>query len=98
MAVNRDYELVMVLSPILDSEQVASVVEGIHNIITTGGGELLAHEPWGIKRLAYPIDDFTEGNYSLTQFKGDASHTKQIEESLRLSESVIRHLLVKRES
>ncbi|MBI2936399.1 MAG: 30S ribosomal protein S6, partial [Chloroflexi bacterium] len=50
---------------------------------------------WGTKRLAYPIQRFREGNYFLTQFQADPEVTEEIESALRVSEEVIRHLLVR---
>jgi small subunit ribosomal protein S6 len=95
VARTREYELVVVVSPAVDDAGAASTIERIHNLITSGGGTLTKHEPWGMRRLAYPIRDFTEGNYFLTQFSADPSSTQGIESALRLSENVLRHLLVK---
>ena len=95
MAKPRDYELVLVLSPAIDDETATGTVERIHGVITAGGGTLGDHQPWGMRRLAYTIQDFNEGNYFLTRFTTNPASTNQLENALRLSEEVIRHLLVK---
>lgn len=98
MAKPREYELVVVLSPALDEDEAKSTIDRIHGLITGAGGELVKEEEWGMRRLAYPIQDFTEGNYFLTQFSTDPQQTRPLENALGLSEDVIRHLLVRVEN
>ena len=95
MAKAREYEMIVVLSPAIDDEQASGTVERIHGVITGSGGSLIKHEPWGMRRLAYPVQDYNEGNYFLTQFSGQPDLTRQLEGVLRLSEEVLRHLVVK---
>ncbi len=93
----RDYELVMVLSPEVDEEGVTATVDRVSQFITQRGGSLTNQERWGVRRLAYPIQKFLEGNYVLTQFTFEPNSTKELEASLRASGEVIRYLLVKKE-
>ena len=96
-----EYELVTILSPILSQEEVTNTTDRLNGIITSDGGTVTHQERWGTRRLAYPIrkagNRFLEGNYYLTRFEAEGSHTRQIENHLRLSENVIRHLLVRAE-
>ena len=87
----------MVLSPQVDEEGVAGVVERFSKFITDRGGAISNQESWGTRRLAYPIQDFREGNYMLTQFSFEPGSTRELETSLKTSEEIIRYLLVKRE-
>ena len=91
----RDYELVVILPPTVAPEEVPAAIERITGMITAQGGEVAATDRWGRKKLAYPIRHFTEGEYFLTTFKMDPTSVPQIEGNLRLSQEVIRHLLVK---
>jgi small subunit ribosomal protein S6 len=45
--------------------------------------------------LAYPIKHFLEGNYVLTRFKISPARCKELETNLKISEEIIRHLLIK---
>lgn len=94
MANEKKYELVMIISPALDNKEASLTVDSIHALILSNNGSLISQKTWGMKRLAYPINDYTEGNYFFTEFESDPSATKVIENALRLSESVIRHLIV----
>ncbi|MBI4312621.1 MAG: 30S ribosomal protein S6 [Chloroflexi bacterium] len=92
----QEYELVMVLSPDMDEETSTGVVNKVTQFITERGGALVKQDIWGLKRLAYPIKKYREGNYILTQFSVDPKHTRELEATLRLTPTVIRHLLVQR--
>jgi small subunit ribosomal protein S6 len=52
-------------------------------------------EKWGKKKLAYPIKHFLEGNYVLTRFKVSPAQCKELEANLKITEEVLRHLLIK---
>ena len=98
MSKEREYELVVVLSPALDEEQEAGTMARVHKLINDRDGTLTTEERWGVQRLAYPLQDFREGNYHLTRFTMDVNRVREIEAGLRLTEEVLRHLLVKVES
>lgn len=91
----HQYELVTILSPQLDEEEAPAAVDRINRFIVNHGGEVANVDQWGRRRLAYPIQRFNEGNYVLTQLSLDAPHAAELEANLRISEEVIRHLLVR---
>ncbi|MBI4201919.1 MAG: 30S ribosomal protein S6 [Chloroflexi bacterium] len=91
------YELVMVLSPDMDEESTAGVVNRVNQFITDRGGALEKQDTWGLRRLAYPISKYKEGNYFLTLFSLDAGHTPELENTLQLNASVLRHLLLRKD-
>jgi small subunit ribosomal protein S6 len=90
----RDYELVVIISPEVANEAADAIMDGVTSFITDNGGTVSAVEPWGKKKLAYPIKHFMEGSYVLSRFKMQPKFTKQLEASLQISEDVLRHLLV----
>ncbi len=51
-----------------------------------------------MRRLAYPIKDFTEGSYFLTEFTTDPQQTRPLEDAIGLSEDILRHLLIRVEN
>jgi small subunit ribosomal protein S6 len=92
----RDYELTVVISPsVADDEVTATLEKKVSQFITERGGSITEVKPWGRKKLAYPIKNYTEGNYVLTLFKMDPKLTAELESSLELSEEILRHLLVR---
>ena len=91
----QTYELVAILDPRMDADQSAAALAKIDVAVTNGDGQLLANEEWGIRRLAYPIKQFREGNYILRKMRIESSEAVSLNESLRSSEEVIRHLIIK---
>jgi len=91
----RDYELVFIISPQLEGEALDAAVSRVSQFITGKGGVIAAEERWGKRKLAYPVKHFQEGNYVLTRFKMKPAFSKELEANLRISEEILRHLLVK---
>jgi small subunit ribosomal protein S6 len=90
----HDYELVVLVSPQVADEQVPAVAERIREFITNRKGSVSELKPWGRRRMAYHIGNFQEASYLQVNFTMDSEHASELEESLRLAEDVIRHLLV----
>jgi small subunit ribosomal protein S6 len=91
----RDYEMVVILSPEIGDDVVGESLERLNQSITNRGGEVVDVNHWGRRRLAYPIKRHIEGNYVVSQIKLDPGLVPELESSLRISEDVIRHLIVK---
>jgi small subunit ribosomal protein S6 len=93
----RDYELVLVVSPEGGEEGFPSTVERVHQFIQDRGGAIKNVDQWGRRRLAYPLQRFTEGYYNITQFSLNPSDVRALEGNLGLAEDVLRHLVVRLE-
>jgi small subunit ribosomal protein S6 len=91
----QEYELVYVVSPEVAEESLETKVESISQFITGKEGVIDGVEKWGRKKLAYPIKHFLEGNYVLTKFKMSPAQCKELDANLRISEEIIRHLLIR---
>ncbi|MDI7277541.1 MAG: 30S ribosomal protein S6 [Anaerolineae bacterium] len=94
----REYELTYIVRPDADEEAVAAVGARVEQIVAANGGRMLKTEhPWGKekRRLAYPIRRYTEGYYVLHHAELTDKAIREIERQLRLSEDVVRHLLVR---
>ena len=94
----HDYEMVLILSPEVADEDIEVSLDKINRFITGNGGEVSDIERWGKRRLAYPIRHFTDGSYFLARFSMKPESGKELEVSLKISEEVIRHLLVRLDS
>ena len=93
----RDYELMVVLDPNLDDAAIDALNTRIQNLVTQRGGTIENVDVWGRKRLAYPIGRFRDGVYILSRFQLPPNAAAEIERALKLTESVMRHLLVRAE-
>jgi len=91
----REYELVVILSPELAEEDVPAAIDRVSQLIADRGGVVTDVDRWGRRKLAYPIKKHLEGNYLVTQVRLDPNRTSDVEAALRISEEVLRHLLVR---
>lgn len=91
----RDYELTYIVSPEVAEEEVSAVIEKLNRLITNAQGEVGEVNPWGRRKLAYPIKQFRDGYYVTVRFKLAAQAAGEVERGLKLTEEVIRYLLVK---
>jgi small subunit ribosomal protein S6 len=91
----NDYEVTYILRPSLEESDVEERSNAIAEIIKGQGGDGIAIEKLGKKRLAYEIDDVREGNYVVMQFKSTAAASKELERQLKLHEDVLRALVIR---
>lgn len=93
----RDYELVVVISPDIQEEDVPAAIERVSSAVTSRGGEVVETNPWGRRRLAYNIDRHREGNYIISQIRLDPGRAHELEGQFNISEEVLRHMLVRKD-
>ena len=93
----RDYELVLIISPEVTGEALDTTLDNMDQFITGKGGTISSVDQWGKRKLAYPLKHFLEGNYVLTRLKVKPALSKELEARLRISEEVLRHLLIRSE-
>lgn len=91
----QDYELMYVLTPELDEAATEEANARVATMLADRGGEVTSVDPWGRRRLAYPIENHLEGIYSVVRLKLNPTSVTTIERDLKLNESVIRHLLIR---
>ncbi len=94
----RHYELVVILSPMLNQEQASDTWGRIKGFINNRDAEIFHEETWGTRRLAYSIrkgsHHFLEGTYHLTRFSTETPFNQELETFLRLDEQVLRSMVV----
>lgn len=90
----RNYELLYIVKPTLDDEAREATLNKIKDIITSANGEVGEVDVWGSRKLAYPIQKFRDGVYTLVNFKADVEFPKELDRRLKIAEDVIRHVIV----
>jgi small subunit ribosomal protein S6 len=92
------YEMMFIVSPMLAEEKRKKVVAEINALLEAKNADLFHVDDWGKRDLAYKIKKFTEGYYMIYYFTlADTASIKEIDEHMRLEQSVLRHLILKRE-
>ena len=93
----RPYDLMVIINPGLDKEATEAVIEKAKGLITQGGGEITNVNKWGKRRLAYEINGNTDGFYVVIDFNADNETTTEVDRVLKITEEVVRFLLVRKE-
>lgn len=91
----RKYTGMYILKPTLTEEQIKTNVEEINDLFTSRGGEILSEEEWGLKDLAYEINDFAKGYYVKFVVNANNESVAEYDRICNIKEAVIRHILVK---
>lgn len=92
----RKYEGIFIFSPVLEEETRNGIVEKLKSIVEEKGS-INSLDEWGSRKLAYEIEDFKEGYYVLINFSGDTSIIAELERICKITEGVIRDLIIKLE-
>lgn len=92
----RDYEILYIVRPELDEEQLNQAVDSVGKLIQNLGGEAQKTDVWGRRRLAYEVAHLREGQYVLTDFRLEPERVKEMEATLKISETIFRHLITRK--
>lgn len=93
----RKYENIFVAHPSLDEEAVKALIEKFKGVIENGGGTVDNVDFWGKRKLAYEIAKVNEGYYTLINFIASPELPKELDRVLRITDGIIRHMIVKEE-
>jgi small subunit ribosomal protein S6 len=91
----NQYETVFILNPVLSDTQVEETAKKFQDFLTSRGASMVAKENWGLKKLAYPIQNKKSGFYHLFEFTAPAEVITEVELEFRRDERVLRYLTVK---
>ena len=93
----RDYEAVYIVDPTLDNEQLQPIIEKYRQVVADNGGEVVSAAVWEKRRLAYEVKGRTEGIYIVMNYKGEPATSTELDRVMKLSEDVMRHIIVRDE-
>jgi len=93
----KAYELLLLLNPSLDEESRAALLDKVQGLITADGGVVDNVDAWGKRKLAFEIDNLTEGDYALIDFHTAPNAIAELDRVLHITDPVVRYMLVNRE-
>ena len=92
----RDYEVLYIVRADLDDDNVQDAVKRVNTLIERSGGTPDGTNLWGKRKLAYDVKHQKEGSYVLQDFHLDLDRVPELEASLKITEEVLRHLIVRK--
>lgn len=90
---NQKYETVMILNTKLGEEGISALVEKFKKLISDNG-TIDGIDEWGKRRLAYPIEDETEGYYCLITFTSAPNFPAELDRNYKITDGVLRSLIL----
>ena len=91
----KRYETVFILTPVLSDDQAKEAAKKFKKTITDLGGKVVNEEHWGLRKLAYPIQKKTTGFYQLFEFSGEGQEIiGNLEIAYKRDERILRFLTV----
>ena len=91
----RIYEELFIVRPDATDEELEPLLEQLKSVITHDGGTLDKTERWGVRKLAYRVLKYNEGQYILLQFTAQPNTVREIERRLRVADMVLKFLTVR---
>ena len=95
----RYYEILYIVNPNFERKIIDNTMKEIDSRLKETKSKIINHSIWGKKRLAYTIQDHKYGTYVLLHYEsGDQKKLDEFDSWLKLSDLVIRHMIIKLDS
>ncbi len=91
------YETIFIVDAGLEEDAVKALVEKFTGLIAKNGTVEQVDE-WGKRRLAYEINDKTEGYYVLVDFTSDGEFPKELDRQYRITDGILRTIIIRKDS
>lgn len=91
----RHYENLVIVKPTLTEEEIKNTIATVEEFITSNGGEIIARDAMGMKKLAYPIEKNARGYFYVIYYKIAPSAISEIERRFRINEEILRFVTMK---
>jgi small subunit ribosomal protein S6 len=91
----RQYEVVFIIDPTADDDEISRLSDGFKQIVTDQGGTITKHESMGKRQLAYEILHKTEGHFVLLEIEGSGREIAELERRMRVNDRIIRYITVR---
>ena len=95
--INSSYETVFIADLSLGDDAVAALVQKFINLIAENG-TITETSEWGKRKLAYPINDLTEGYYVLVNFSSNTEFPKELDRVYRITSGILRTIIIKKDA
>jgi small subunit ribosomal protein S6 len=89
----RKYEVVFIFVPHLEEEARNQLFDRLKAII--GEDNILDVDEWGMRKLAYEINDLNEGYYIVVNFESTPETIEELDRICKISDNIMRHMIVR---
>ncbi len=90
----RKYEGVFIFLPNMEEERRNQILDRLKGIIEADGS-ITNLDEWGVRKLAYLIDDIGEGYYVVMNFQATPEVIDEINRIAKITDSIMRHMIIR---
>ncbi|WP_345986166.1 30S ribosomal protein S6 [Sulfurimonas sp. HSL-1656] len=94
----RHYENLVIVKPTLTEEEIKNSIAAIEEVITENGGQIVARDEMGMRKMAYPIEKSPRGYFHVVYYTIEPSAIAEIERRFRINEELLRFVTIKYDS
>lgn len=96
----REYEVTIIIQPELEEQPRTELLERVNSWLVPGEAEAeeMTVDHWGMRNLAYPIQNHNRGYYIYYEVSIDPSRISEIERNMQYNENLLRYMFVRKES
>lgn len=91
----RKYEGMYIIRPTLNEDQIKALIEEVNNIFLSRKGQDLTVNEWGMRDLAYEIDDLRRGYYVVFNVVAGIDAVDEFNRVANIKEDILRHIIIK---
>lgn len=91
------YEVLYIINAGLEEEATKALIEKFSSLVTENGGNVESIDEWGKRKLAYLIDDMSEGFYVLMKFEAAPTFPAELERNFKINENIMRYLVTRQD-
>ncbi len=95
METKRQYEVVFIVNPDADEDEVNRLTDSFKQIVTDQGGTITKAESMGKRKLAYEILHKNDGHFMLLEIEGSGREIAELERRMRVNDRIIRYITVR---
>ncbi len=90
----RQYETAFLVTPNMPEEEIQSLIQDMAKVVSKKKGKLINQDFWGKRKLAYPINKFSEAYYVFFLYESSPETPAELERQLKQKEAVIRYMTI----
>ena len=95
----RKYEITYIIRPDMEESAKSDLVARFDKILEYNGATIADSKDWSTRRLAYPIDKYTEGTYHVVNLTTDTDEAlNEFDRLAKFNDDILRHMIIKREA
>ena len=92
-----EFELMLVVRPNLTEEVLRQIIEKAEEYISRVGGKVSKSENWGLKHLAYDIDNFDKAYYVLIMYSAPYHSSKSLQDIIKEDKDILHHMIIRKQ-